>query len=308
MDSPNRHNFDPDGEEKRLDRLAGRVLATESPFVRPTDEAILAYLRGKASADERDAVQKAVLAAEDFRRELIELAADLERLDDAARARFDALPEPEVPDRYAAVVSTPASAAPGRAATRARLRLAWTMAAAALVVIAVLLFGRPTHETTATAPWERHELGLTPDLFMPVTLRGAEEDEGPYASEAEAALTSFVARIQWEQGAFFATGDVGARGLETAGPALVQLVDQRDRVVLRYQPAAEGPCAQMRVWLLALPDLALFSISLPGCSSRIKLPPAHTTELCVAMTYTVPGGYLGTRAVLLGSRQAPPSE
>ncbi|RMF24435.1 MAG: hypothetical protein D6760_03305 [Deltaproteobacteria bacterium] len=134
------------GRDIDMYRLAGLGSRSEpDDFVRPDDESILAYLAGTASREQRDSVRNALLRSRAFRKELIEIAGDLEFLssDDARRA-FDLADVPGAPPP----ADTPHDHVPPRR-QRARATgwgraMAWRLPrslAAALAAVAVVAGG-----------------------------------------------------------------------------------------------------------------------------------------------------------------------
>jgi hypothetical protein len=324
-------------DEKNFDRLVSDAMPEGGSFVRPADEAILAYLHGAADEAQRDQVQQALLASSAFRHELLALGADLDELaGENARERFDRVPEPDVPDlrAFARVDAdevrgeahdagpTPLGATrepslaqvPGM--TRRWRRIGWFagIAAAAAVLVLLLVLRRET--AAPEAPWVRQPIDLRPEIFVPVTLRGFEEEPEPFTVEAEAAVARFQERVVWENGTFLPEPVAGEPGTEhTVLPvaSFVQLLGKGGEVVAAYHAAVprslEGPgsagssgnpspgaCAGVHAWLMTLPDLNLYSAPLDACTLRVPVPSPSIRRGCLTLTFPMPGGYLATEA------------
>jgi hypothetical protein len=257
----------------------------------------LAYLQGTADEAQREEVQKALLSSRLFKRELLELGADLDQLDlDGARDLFDAVPEP----------SPPASRSP---LDRSWLRLNWIagVVSAAAVAVVILVSGR--QPSAPAAPWIRVPIEIQPEVFVPVTPRGPEPERKPHAREIEAAFARFQEQVAWENGSLrLQPVPGGPAGDDLLAPHLVQLLGGDDRILVEY-PVSTGsstvgsaaaapsrPGIASRAWLLSLPDLNLYNAPMDACTLRVSLPSSTIRRGCLTLTYPVPGGYLATEA------------
>ncbi len=286
---------DPERDDRQLDRLALEAMPDDGRAVHPSDEAMLAYLHGQADEAQRAEVQRALLASRQFKRELLELAADLDRLDlEGARELYDAIPEPRHLASHAL-------------ADRRWLRLNWIAGAAAAAAVALMILLSGRQPTVPAAPWVRLAIEIQPEVFVPVTPRGPAQEAQPYAQEVEAAVARFQEQVAWEDGSLRLQPP--PRGLGPAEPAplhLVQILGSDGRVVVEYPTGASvayglsteppRPGIANRAWLLSLPDLSLYNTPMEACTLRVSLPSPSVRRGCVTLTYPVRGGYLATEA------------
>jgi hypothetical protein len=279
--------------EAELDSILERIHAVEPPdFQPPSDEAVLAYLDGTATAEEREAVRRAWLQSRMFRQELMDLAHDL-----------DALEDPADPDEVSEHAEVPES--PGWERFRANHLASLARRAGSLVRFV----------QTAFSPLPNH-------MFAPIILRGPAPPLVPSdRTPEEAAIRNFMSRVQWRKGAFRHIRDVPASEHEEAPqtptvPTRTLHVLQHEGDQARLSASFEFPATAtgLTLWLLFVPSLALYNapVELPGegmdsdAGSR-SAPPSDATPIVFSMpvkdagraffalTFAVPGGYLAVR-------------
>jgi len=268
---------DPESDDPALDDLILEAREAEPEvLVRPSQEAVLAFLQGVATEDQRSEVQRALLRSKEFRGELVQLGEDLAHLGGPeAVSAFADVPIPGMP------VWEPKGF--GREVRRV---------AGAVVELLKSSFSP-----------------LQPSQFAPVLLRGTDTAEACETAE-EAAILSFTQRVEWlEEAADLNDRESGLRVIEEpparrAAPGAhvtlsLQIHDTAG--VLKREVAAVIPeeHESWRVWVLLVPSLELFGMDMEETSLAVHWPGDEEGIACVAFTYETPDGFMATPAALL---------
>ncbi len=313
-------------EKRALDALIRGAMdqsSDQTPW--PSEEAILAYIDGSATASQYDAVQAALLGSPEFRREFEHIAAEVTGLSQPeAEHRFDAVSSREIPkgdtlgDRP---FDRPHPRQPPRAIQRVRealTRSRWVQfglaaPAAAMILVAVLVLMRgPTRYGAfppgpPVAPLRPVHLDLSPQQFEPITLRGEEEREeiAEYTAR-DAALVSWRSIVTFEEGEFRWTHEVPAAAPESGAQAYsIWLVDANGRRLQSLAASILAPPAHVEAWFLTLPMLESFSVRVSSESLRVVWDADLPARGVVSLVHPRGDMYSATPAIPFELRSEP---
>ncbi len=308
-----RQNGPDDGPE--LDRLVLRAVRDRrEPYTRPSHEAILAYLDGRADDAQREQVQHALLISEEFRCELVALREDLERLDGRDMgARFDQIPVEAVPSERQELAAAERT---GRASDLARIRRRswwrWSLipaSAVALLLIWMILSSGPSdRRPQPEKAWELAIRAVPHSTFEPIVLRGPVEPD-PFYRPADAALEALHQRLNWRSGRLHIASPPAAAGTEphpaSVRPIHLELVGP-DRIVRPVAAAIPVTADDLQAWLLTLASLDLYSLRIMADTVRVGIPRDAGGAVAVTLTYRVRGGFLATEPAIVVPDTADP--
>jgi hypothetical protein len=269
-----------DGVLLRAVRAAMASDAVTPPEI--PEEVIVAYLSGNATSDERVKVQEALVTSDPFRRNLLEIGHDLQRLERATR-RIPRLSRPRLHHlgfafgAAAALVAALILAHPGRLGTRSpgsSVRL-------------------------VTEPWRP-----APGWFTPRTVRSlSQEEEIVEPTPRQAALAAFRSCV-------VASGDrlrtielsPGARPGRMTRRTVIRLEAAADRRRAAASIAIPVAAKELRVWVLALPSLEVRSAPIEGDSVLFIWDSTALDSAAVTVTCRAPGGHSATPGRILRFR------
>jgi hypothetical protein len=281
------------GDDDALDRLVREAAAPlrEEPAARPDDAAILSYLGGAASAEQRVQVHAHLLASSAFRREMAEAIMDIEALaSPQARAAFDA-------QVIHADVSSPGIFDRVRELFAPR-RWALALATASVVFIAFMVSQRsrsPENDWALAVPTR---VDWAPENFAPFDLRGERGHEAVFGGTAEeAALLALRQGVAWEDGKLVWRE---ARSDRALSGATVEICfrdeSRRCRATARAQVPADAPTSSLIGFFAIQRDSSSQNLQVHECSiaeSRVAVdvPLSAGDRVLVTVVYPVEGGY-----------------
>ncbi len=304
----------------------GRAIADASnqragSFHRPSEDAVLAYLRGSATEPQRAEVRRALAASREFREELAALGETLEQMErpDAVE-RFH---EARIPGSRSSADLHPAAPPPGPTRSNRLLwvRALWMPLGAAAVIAALLLSqpGRYGQSPVGDLHWTRVPERLSPGAFEQMTLRGDAADAATHPSALNAAIESFRTRIEYEDGRLLlreaptpdAAGPTGAarpvepgqvdrstRSPHADRPAtvgvMVDVLDPSGSRIVQLRGALPAEHSDRQAWLVSIPDLALSHAALCADSTRSIHGGPTPTKGFVLFTYQAAESYHAT--------------
>jgi hypothetical protein len=277
-------------------------------YAPPPLEVVLAYLEGTATAAERLAVRAACLRSRSFRREIVELSRDLERLDDPAVQRaMDAFEPPEIPSRLRFLASR--ACQPGDSGGRPGGADEVSASGPCVELVQSILAPLSTHrfvpvvlrsvEGGEPAPSSIPASG-TPGLRSvaePGGLAGIRRGTVSASTAEDAAIRSFMDRVQWTGDGFRVLDDGSGRsahrpretGDSTATVVFVH--GPRWEPLLKASFDLPAGAREPRIWVLLLPSLLLLHAAVTESPLRILWPAEAATRVCLALTYAVEAGY-----------------
>ena len=279
-----------DQELRRLIRLAGKQL--EDDFVRPSSDAIEAYLLGTADKDQRDEVRAAMLQSASFRKEMAELAEDLDRLDAPdSKKNFDSA-APADPDSSATVI--PVSVKPHKPSFLRYL----TAAAAVLLVAISSIYLANRGESFEKLDAVLVTKSLDHSLLESNQTRGKIILAKTLPDGFEAALDAIrrAPSLFSDKQEFPApNAQRGYRRLRVIGGD-GQLQDFA--VVVPDTTATSSP-SELQVWILSFPQYSLYSVQLSDRQQSATTEIPDIGKRWVVSTWLTPDGYHSEPAVML---------
>ena len=320
--------------DERLDELLEWFLDGEpDEYDPPPPDVVLAYLEGGATAEQRMAVRQAAVRSRTFRRELVELANDLDRLDRLDQTefqeRFDAI-EPPRPPTWAR------SLAERTAAHRRSTEEAADSASSGPRSEPINPFTGKRRVTGRLVEFVEGSLSPLPRwAFSPVIVRSASPrrlSRRPSPSAPLSPATSTTEdgdRRRWETAEEAALGRFmeGARGIGgrlevvdygsvlslqppprsgLSSCTLKSMRSRRRRVRLNGTFDLPSDARELRVWVLLLPHLRLFSAEVSEAPTTLLWPLRGVKQASVALSFAVEGGYQAVAPHLeLEGRAAP---
>ena len=279
-----------DQELRRLIRLAGQQL--EDDFVRPSSDAIEAYLLGTADKDQRDEVRAAMLQSASFRKEMAELAEDLDRLDAPdSKKNFDSA-APADPDSSATVI--PVGVKPHKPSI-----LRYFTAAAAVLLVAISSIylanrGESFEKLDAVLVTKSldHSLLESNQTRGKIILAKTLPDGFEAALDAIRRAPSLFSDKQ-EFPAPNAQG--GYRRLRVIGGD----GQSQDFAVVVPDTTATSSPSELQVWILSFPQYSLYSVQLSDRQQSATTEIPDIGKRWVVSTWLTPDGYHSEPAVML---------
>ena len=279
-----------DQELRRLIRLAGQQL--EDDFVRPSSDAIEAYLLGTADKDQRDEVRAAMLQSASFRKEMAELAEDLDRLDAPdSKKNFDSA-VPADPDSSATV--TPVGVKPHKPSF-----LRYFTAAAAVLLVAI----SSVYLANRGESFEKLDAVLVTKL-LDHSLLESNQTRGkiilaktlPDGFEAALDAIRRAPSLFSDKQEFPAPNAQGGyRRLRVIGGD----GQSQDFAVVVPDTSATISPSELQVWILSFPQYSLYSVQLSDRQQSATTEIPDIGKRWVVSTWLTPDGYHSEPAVML---------
>ena len=302
-DKSNNHVKDRDFILNKLIR-ASRKKEPLKEFVRPDPDAIAAYLMGTATQEQEEAIMSALLQSESFRREILEIAQDMDAVAELDLASYEKeAGEISVPDlrKYLEEDVGKADADQREAfwerfqrfwAALAKLRIPQVYAPAA--VAATLLALVVIHLVTLT-PWSLVRKDMEPGFLVSNVTRTA-ESEKYYSEPEEAALGKLRFLLEFTNGQFqLEPVDKRPPPLPYSKSVVLQLIDSDDNLMQEFQanvPRTEASSSEpVLAWAVGLPAMNLYSLEMKSGSMRVKWTEELGNHGCVTFTYRHEEGY-----------------
>jgi len=284
---PGRENLDP-AEVRALDALVRE--ARDPDGERPSDEAIAAYLEGRATDEQSAEVQEALARSRGFREELVHLG---ELADPSARRAFDEVrvPKPRA-ERRPAPIPLPR--------TRSVRTWGWLGAGAlaAAAAIAVSLTGGPTElRDPRWLPGPR----VVAEQFEASPLRGSPGSETVPATPDEAAVLAFLKVVSFDGSAFTTHPAEDAPDPGWGRRMEIGFRDGQGEERARYVTAVPEEATDVALVLLDLPSLQTRRLPLLDDAVRVPLPDPRSTTVA-ALTFVHEGRPGSTSATTVTPR------
>ena len=318
---PDKHNSGNSDEDDMLNELIRA--SREEPvdrFVRPDGNAITAYLMGTATEEQKKAVKSALLQSKKFRREILNMAQDMDALASSELlTEKEDLQEIPVPDRqeflerYGERIAR-ATAEPvslwvkvkgfWRRLTELRIPQVYApaVAAAAVLVFVIIQTGIFAPDSTWSLVHENMEQGL----LVPNVTR-ATESQKTYPTPELAALAKIRFLLKFEGGQFY-QNPVEKRP-EPPSPSrsiLLRLVDSDNNIIQEFReniPITKASSSEpVMAWALGLPQRNLYKIRMRSDTMAAKWTEDMGSHGCVTFSYFDEDGYRATVGFTLDLR------
>lgn len=278
-------------EVELLNDLIRRAREESAPEDGPDDVALLAYIRGEATPEQRRRVQRALEASAELREDSVYLAGLFDR---DVQKRYDEAPVPARPSPEGSALSKskdrrdhPAAARQQPTGRRGWLRLFWGLPALAALLV-VLLVGRHARSVLVWSETTR----LTVDQLAKDPLRGS-QPAAELTTARERAIWTLTSAVEWTD------ESVQARTAQ-------QIWVVRNRIHLGIPHAGpdgyalESPpvgTTDREVWLLALPSLRLYQARLDRAPASVPWPAKDESDGVLTTTYRLGGKLEATAPV-----------
>jgi hypothetical protein len=306
-DKSNNHLKDKDVILNKLIR-ASRKKEPLKEFVRPDPDAIVAYLMGTATQKQEKAITSALLQSESFRREMLEIAQDMDAVAELDLASYEeeareiSVPDlreyleehvgrPDVDQRETFWESFQRFWA---ALTKLRIPQLYAPAAVAATLFTLVVI----HLVTLT-PWSLVRKDMEPGFLVSNLTRTA-ESEKYYLEPEQAALGKLRFLLEFKDGQF------QLRQVKKRPPPALRsrivvllLIDSNDNLIQEFQanvPLTEPSSSEPVVaWAIGLPSRNLYNLKMKSDSVEVKWTQDMGSYGCVTFTYRHEEGH---RAVL----------
>lgn len=314
----------PNGEkaDQRLDELIRACRGGEKAagFVRPSGDAITAYLLGTATDDQKRAVNKALIHSKEFRREILEMSTDIEVL-----ASMDLTPSEEdsqqvpVPSREEFEKQHKQDSP-----ILSKLKVFWERlvefripqlyvpalaTATVLILVAIqttlyLTHKKPQAELERvkkvevkgiahTLKWSLIPKQLDRGYLSSNVPRSAESKSGKnpaYSDPQEAASMEFGNLVKYEKGLFlFKPAVKKPEPISLSRSIVLRLVDSSGSLIQEfpaYVPVTRaGSSEPVTAWLLGLPSTNLYTVEMTSDTLNVLWTRGLDAKGCVTFTY-----------------------
>lgn len=298
--------------EAELIQLMQRLPKTSSDFGHPEDSIITKYLLCEATDSEKTVIEEAMLNSAEFRRELLQLAKDIDSLADA-QSRPAQSTRINAPDRQAFLQRYGTKPAKpdfwkNLVGYLKRMLIPQIYVPAVATVATVFIVFFITQEqasdpnVAAAVEWRLDEAGLDRNLLRSKHVRGPSR---PLISEAKAdarsaALSEMRELLTYSDGAF----ELNPAAEEEHPPDEFRLFElQITDSVRQYTESFSAfvPIVydsldpSMAVWLLTLPSKSLYQIDLQADTLLVAWPPSTDDHGCLVVTYRDSEGFRALR-------------
>lgn len=232
-------------DNRRLDLLNKAIRASanrEAPgFVRPTEDAITAYLMGTASSAERETVQEAMETSAAFRREMIDLVRDLQALPHSSpvRQRIRNALWAKIVEFWSVPLSTPG------------YRIASAMAVVAAVAISLWKLTAPTANLLEMATIATN-VPAANLVSMDTRSVGEGEVTGPFSVEDSAALSEIRRFFGLDSDFLLEVREAPSPGRDSGVSVDVGLVGIDGEVVARFSITTPSLDNHSSLWLAGM--------------------------------------------------------
>lgn len=321
--------------DKHLNRLVKAAREDgENDFARPSEAAIEAYLSGSATTAQTEEIRAALIQSAAFRRELLDIAKDLDSLIAAQIIEeFSRLEVPAAPDLNSFLASARSEAVAkqsfwtrvrrfiipeglGRSLYKllglSRMNFATRTAVVSVASVTLLVFlvirfgpiGRYAVVDLPVANWEQiseMDVGLFVSNVPRTVVTGSQKIT-QHATHQEAAETEFMRLIRYDDGAYI-LDSAGAKVTPT-GPQrqlLLRYVDESGNTLSEFSasiPVEHSGAASIRAWMLGIPSRQLSSIDMVSDSVSTVWERDGDTLECVVFTYEIDTLYAATAGVI----------
>ena len=315
--SDNTHNRDSD-EDAVLNQLIRASRETESAdgFVRPAEEAISAYLLGTATEEQRKAVRSALARSKQFRREILNMARDMEALADLDLTVYEQeagqIPVPE----GIVVEPTPVSSW-----TRAKeswkglkdfwaklweLKIPQVYAPAVVVVALVIRFGifPPGGVEPMLGQWALSSEHLVHERLIWNGAKRGVESEKHYPDPEEAALAKIRFLLEYKDGQFHLRAPEEKLEPPSRSKSVVlRVLDSQNRLIEEFQVEVPIIDAEpVTAWALGLPARNLYRLNVKSDIMEVMWTEDMGPYGCVTLTYRALEGYQAVAGFTLDLR------
>jgi hypothetical protein len=295
-----REDQSPERDDELLDRLIREAgSAGDRDFARP-DEAIEAFLLGRATPAQRETLGRSLEASPEFRRELLAMMRDLEAVASRERTTSPGGERQDVPS-LAEFMSAHALQLPH--SRRIRMVRALSLAAVvSLIAIGSVLWLKrdrePAGPRMVAAAWHLVEQEVDPGLLLSSGVRGGEEVAGQraFATAQDAALASFRTGLKLE--GVRLVPDIGedtSRQLAEGPARVVVVADQGNEGFVPREARSfslpAGDASAPTVWWIGLPSRQLFKAPFTADTLIVLWPEGVDSVALLTIGYAVPGGY-----------------
>jgi hypothetical protein len=294
-------------DDPRTDELLNRLIRaaaqrTPSEFAWPQDEIILACILGKATEAQRDEVQAAAAQSSEFRRFLVDTAAQLSDVtSDSATEAFDAVGVPaSVSGKDDSRNGTQVSPLPKWLRTLFRPRVLAPVLAGAAVIVMMLSFDRNHQLSPDTRMFAEHsQLNLS--LFVSTSARSGQNTD----SIPRSAATSFEAAVERLRESVAYDLGTGTYKL-TDGPPLTGSPDASRTIVLRLTDKHGDEIGKIaahqyrkgdtgaEAWIMIPPAMTLWHLTMPADSIDVPWWSELPARGCATFTEHTDSGYVAS--------------
>jgi len=301
----------PLDDNEVLDRIIRNLRHRDEDFVRPDPSIISAYLMGTATDEDKKTMQAALASSAAFRREILQMAEDMDALaaaDLAVDKKKDA--RIEVPSRAEFLARYGECAGIGNRreslwAKLKRFRIIQVYVPAAATVAAVVLIlaqtgvFRPERAPVLTlAEWSMEAEQVDPGLLIATTPRAATSHDTPevYSSPEDATFAEFRQMLAFKDGGFsFKQREQPLAPSPPFSSRFLRIVDDSDSLIraLEFQvPMKQGRLpTSLQAWALALDTMSLHALNVRSDTTTVTWPDEMGRRIAVTVTYTHNGDY-----------------
>ncbi len=303
---------DRDSEEDAiLDQLIRECRDKEPAdgFARPDRDMISAYLMGTATEEQVKVVRSALARSEEFRREILEMAQDMDAVADLDLTVYDReaqqIPVPDLQEllrKKPEPIPVPAE----RVSFWTKLKKSWgrlierripqlyAPAFAVAAVLAVVIM--KTGWLTPDRGWSLVSKNMEQGLLVSNLTREAVGPRKDYSTPELAALAEFRFLLKFEAGQFL-LDPVKERPEppSVSRRILLRLVDRNDKMIqefTEYVPIMKvGAVGRVTAWALGLPARNLYSLEMKSDTLTVRWTENMGFYGCVTFTYREQEGY-----------------
>jgi hypothetical protein len=263
---------------------------------RPSEEALEAFLSGTATAEQETVVLEALERSRLYRKEVAEIASDLENLQNQARTASQSDDVQELPEAIRKHIDELPT---GKIY---RLRGFTPLLAAAILIVTAVALLVPTGKefNLVTQALERNTL-------ISIHSRGSlQESPMIYATAQEAALAAFRAALTYENAAFAPRVLDSEVPPQAAGPTYSASIGYSYTATRYfYQARLPGPTGAVEAaefYLLALPSRNLYKLPAAQESVAVDWKGGRTEYICLTLVYPVQDGFSFTQAKVYSTK------
>jgi len=279
---------------KKLIRMSREKSVEE--FVRPENDTITAYLMGSASDEQDEIVRKALIESSEFRSEILQLAQDIEKLnekeEDVDKKNIEKIAVPER-EEFLARFESPTI---WKKIWQWRIPQFYAPALAAAAVIIFIVIPMLPKGNGWNLVYESVESGL---LISNITRESASiESKKSYLQAEQAALAGCRCLLKYEDSEFQLNPiDSILISSESDSTILLRLTDKDDALLSEYEILISKIEAETidsnTAWALGLPSKKLLksSISIEKDTVSMIWPFDINTQGCITFTYKKDEGY-----------------
>ena len=306
-------------------------------FVRPSKVSIEAYLLGTATETQKKEVTRALIQSAEFRRELLDMAKDLESLTDVQTVdEFGKVQVPPVPSLESLVKGahkqTPAKKSAWSTVRRLvvfprlsqplqsfleffkgrhlpRMATAGLAGVVLIVFVSILLvkFARDRADELTVASWSTEEV-MDAGLFVSNVPRMPDSELATvtlHATHREAAESEFMRVIRYENGKYILQSEAATMAPpDQAKRVLLRFIDESGNSLEEFHAiiprGTHKAFPQVRAWVIAIPSRQLHNFELQSDSTVAIWTSEMGLRGCVTFTYEVDGKYTASPGLSFG--------